>query len=144
MIRHSTGLVRSQLLLSLALLVCGCDTITDEPEQDPDAVSSGDVVSIRVLDDETVPADGSSTTTLAATIPLDASPRVVTFSTTAGVFALSGGKTIPVRASLDSDGDALEATAVLRADTTAGVAEVSAVIEGFRASTRITFAPVTE
>jgi hypothetical protein len=87
-------------------------------------------------------ANGIAVDTLIATLPRDANPRVVTFTTTAGSFPLTGnGKEIKARAELDPlyRTDRLVARAVLRSDTSPGKAIIAATVGDFRAYLEVEF-----
>ncbi len=81
-------------------------------------------------------ADGQSTVTLAATISVEASSRVVTFVTTLGTFAQDSSGATSVEASADSTGTA---STVLQSGTVTGTGVVTATFNGISKFTNLTF-----
>jgi hypothetical protein len=99
----------------------------------PDDVPLTDIIDVfRAQPGNDLLADGQSLDTLVARIPDRATNRVITFSTTVGVFVISGARELPVRASREPGATGLRARAVLRSDTFNADAIVSAVINDFR------------
>lgn len=121
-------------LLCLLLLAAGCDELISEFEHDPDAVPLEEIISLTRTGSGPLSLGGTARDTFFARIPHDANTRLITFSTTAGVFELTNAREVKVRAERDAarpDGP-LVARAVLRADTLTTTAVVSAVISDFR------------
>lgn len=130
------------VLLVLVALLGGCDAQTFEPERDPDDVPASEILVIsRVGGTIALPADGKSTDIIIVKIPKDAASRVITFKTTAGVFEPTLAQEIKVRAEKENDtqDDWLVARAVLRADTTATTATVSAAVSEFTVYIQVAF-----
>lgn len=125
--------MRCAALLCL-LLAASCDDILSDFDRDPDAVPTEDIISLTRAGTGALAANGTTRETISARIPNNASTRVITFTTTAGVFELTNAKEVKVRAERDPSQPKgkLVATAVLRADTLTTTAIVSAVISDFR------------
>jgi hypothetical protein len=124
---------RLAALLSL-LLVAGCDDIFANFDYDPDAVPLEEIISLTRAGSGPLSLGGTARDTFFARIPHDANARLITFTTTAGVFELTNAKEVKVRAERDAarpEGP-LVARAVLRADTLTTTAVVSAAISDFR------------
>jgi ABC-type amino acid transport substrate-binding protein len=121
-------------LLALSGALAACEDLFD-PERDPDEVPLSEAIELsRTGGDLPLIANGRTQDTLVARIPRGASARVVTFTTSAGTFALKpGGTEIKVRAERSGDprDDRLVARAVLVADTIARTAVVSASVGEF-------------
>lgn len=111
-------------------------------ERDPDEVPMSEILTLTRAGTGALRMNPPEAETFLAMIPLNASTRVVTFRTTAGVFPMSGTKEIKVRAERDSlITQRLVARTVLRADTIPGTAYVSATIGDFTAYDSIRFEP---
>lgn len=135
---------RSFIVVTAATLLVwtsGCDQITSE-FFDPDAeVPNEQIIDLRrARAPGPLPANGAATDTLIARIPERATTRVVTFTTTGGMFELSNSKELKVRAeSPGPDADHLEARAVLRTDTIAARVFVRASIADYSDTVEVAF-----
>lgn len=128
------------LAACVLLPILACDQLTSAPERDPEDVLPSEIIKLRVTPTSILPADGKALDTLIARLPKDANARVVTFSTTGGVFQLTAAKQVTVRASkILGAGDSLYARAVLKSDTTAADVIVSAQVSDFRDTVWIHF-----
>ena len=130
------------LLLGVAASVVACRGLTPS-DRDPDAVALSEIIELkRVGGDQPLRADGTARDTLEARIPRGASTRVVTFTTSAGHFALApGGGPLKVLAETGTDArdSRLVARAVLVADTLPKTAVVSAGVGDFSAYLEVPF-----
>ncbi|HEV2147454.1 MAG TPA: hypothetical protein VGR37_08625 [Longimicrobiaceae bacterium] len=130
-------------LFAAVLFLVSCDELTSELERSPDEVHLSEIIGLfRVNHPLPLTANGASEDTLLAVLPPGASPRVVTFSTTAGSFRrTAGAREIKVRAErdLESGRDRLVARAVLVSDTIPRVATVSATVAEFTTYLQVPF-----
>jgi hypothetical protein len=120
-----------------------CDGITSELEPNTDQVAPEEILRVyRASGVAPLPANGVSQDTIYALLPRDASQRIVTFTTSAGSFApVPGSTSVKVRAERSTTpyGDKLVARAVIRADTLARTAVVSAEIGEFVRYVEVSF-----
>lgn len=108
------------------VLTTGCD---QQLQGAPDDVPLEDIIDLQRSRVDPLPMDGVTADTLVATLPVDATTRLVTFKATRGVFPITGGaRTLVVRAEVDDATGHPSARAALRADTSSGVAIVSATV----------------
>jgi hypothetical protein len=142
--RLAAPLPRRRVLCALlAVALTGCENLSTSLERDPDSVPRAEILEFtRAGGSLPLLANGVAVDTLIAIIPRDANPRLVTFSTTAGTFPLTGNaKEIKVRAEYEPtyQKDKLVARAVLRSDTVPGKATVSAAVGDFKEYREIEF-----
>jgi hypothetical protein len=134
-----TRAARAGILCVLTAAVA-CDfSISDFDTDNPETPLDSIIQLSRVNGHASVPADGRSLDTLIAVLPDKANQRLVTFSTTHGTFEITNTKELKVRAETRTDPSRLEARAVLRADTVAVRAIVSASVGEFRDTVSIAF-----
>ena len=126
--------------LLILLAASSCDELLTDLEPDPESIAPEDILFLeRSAGAVPLPANGTATDTIYAYLSGDATSRVVSFATSAGSFLpIPGAKAIDVRAEENGGGYRLVAKAVLRADTVATTAVVSAKVGEF-----VRYLPVT-
>jgi hypothetical protein len=123
--------MRTRMLLALVAslaVVAACDSLLSD-FHDAGSAPPPEEILLFTRRGGTLPlvADGRSTDTLVAALPLGATARLVTFTTSAGqVGPVPGAKTQEVRAEPSGDGERLEAVTTLRASDSIATAVVSA------------------
>lgn len=121
--------------LTCTLLVAGlagCTEWLSTLERDPDSVPLSEIIELVRGGNAPLVADGISSDTVMALLPIDAKTRVVKFTTSAGSFANTGGlKALDVRAVRLEGNDRLAAIAVLVSDTASVVAAVRGTVGEF-------------
>lgn len=134
---HMTVVMAAMVLLTMG----GCDEIASDFYERDVEVAPEEVIDLtRTAAPNALPADGTSTDTMVARIPFRAASRVVTFTTTGGVFEVSAAKEVKVRAEpVETASGSLEARAVLRTDTVAARVFVRATVSDYSDTLQIMF-----
>lgn len=129
---------------SLCLTLLFATSISCKGLTTPNEKKDSDVPLAEIIDIDasttSLPADGSSTVRVSARIPVDASTKTVTFTTTAGLFLESADKKVTIFAQPDSvRTDRRLATTLLRSDTSAVRAIIRATVGEYYDTTSVVF-----
>lgn len=119
------------LALAALLGLLNCDAWTTQLERDPKTIALDEIISLTVDAPAGIPADGKSTMRVNATIPIDATPSTVKFTTNAGLFVETGATEVSILAVADAANKKRVASTLLKADTIAATAILRATIADF-------------